>query len=89
MTERPVLAHEEARYRCRFGEIDVPVKLVQPGVFKCHAPPYANEPGFVDIAMVFDENIIATSTNSFEYREPIFKPIGSKRKRSAEVVQNE
>ena len=67
----------ESRFELSFGEMIVPIKFIQPGVFKCNAPPH--EPGFVHLNLLFEGNVITvkqsgtevkygSSNNIFEYR---------------------
>lgn len=61
----------ESRFALRFGETEVPIKFIQNGVFKCHAPP--NPTGYVELDLLYDgESILQkTKENShlFQYRE--------------------
>ena len=61
----------ENRFQIRFGETDVPVKFIQRGVMKCHAPP--NPPGYVELKLLYDGQSInencKENSDLFQYRE--------------------
>ena len=62
---------QEKSFECSFGDSLVPVKFVQPGVFKCNTPP--GEVGFVPLALLYDGEVISTTQQSFEYRSLVPK----------------
>ena len=78
----------EQKFECGFGDHLVPVRFIQPGVFKCHAPPH--EPGFVNLSLLFEGNILnikqqdVCKSSLFEYRQQIPKSIKKKRTRLAQ-----
>ena len=47
----------ESKLELGFGDILVPIKFIQPGVFKCNAPPH--ETGFVNLNLLY-EGVIVT-----------------------------
>ncbi|CAI2368802.1 unnamed protein product [Moneuplotes crassus] len=61
----------ESRFSISFGESEVPIKFIQSGVFKCHAP--ANPPGYVNLKLFYDGKEVCVSakkdSNLFQYRE--------------------
>jgi len=61
----------EEKLECSFGETLVPVKFIQPGVFKCNAPPHPV--GFVQLNLLYEGTIITRQRSSqsclFEYRQ--------------------
>ena len=61
----------ENRFQIKFGEVDVPVKFIQRGVIKCHAPPYPK--GYVELKMLYDGQLIneecKDNSDLFQYRE--------------------
>lgn len=61
------------KFECSFGESVVPVKFIQPGVFKCKAPPH--RAGFVSVNLLFNGEALNqdNETEQFEYREQVPK----------------
>jgi hypothetical protein len=61
----------------------VPIKFIQPGVFKCKAPP--NRAGFVSVNLLYNGEALNPDqdTDQFEYRELIPK----KKKAKKEYVR--
>jgi hypothetical protein len=61
----------EPRFMLRFGDSDVPIKFIQKGVFKCHAPPHPV--GYVSLDLLYDGESVTQKTkensNLFQYRE--------------------
>lgn len=61
----------ESRFLIRFGETDVPIKFIQSGVLKCHAPP--NPPGYVELKILYDGQQVQASSKEnsdlFQYRD--------------------
>ena len=53
---KPVLENlseeETSKFECSFGDNVVPIRFIQPGVFKCNAPPH--DPGFVSLNLLYD-----------------------------------
>lgn len=46
----------EQNFELSFGDVLVPIKFIQPGVFKCNAPPH--EAGFVSLNLMFEGKIL-------------------------------
>ena len=74
----------EQKLECGFDDILVPVKFIQPGVFKCNAPPH--EPGFVKLSLLCEGKVLnirqnQSQDNLFEYRQQIPKSLKKKRSR--------
>jgi IPT/TIG domain len=63
----------ESKFECSFGESVVPIKFIQPGVFKCKAPPH--KAGFVTVNLLFNGEPLNQDqeTDQFEYREQVPK----------------
>ncbi len=57
----------------------MPVKLIQPGVFRCNAPS-SLEVGYVSLKLHYEGRTLAVAPNYFEYRDLPFK-LGMKRDR--------
>jgi len=61
----------EQRFLLRFGDSDVPIKFIQKGVFKCHAP--SHSPGYVELSLLYDGKAVSDSgknnSNIFQYKE--------------------
>lgn len=70
---------EEQKFSCHFENMAVPLKMVQPGVFRCNAPAF-NEPGFVALRLYYEGRPLCIAPNYFEYRDLPFK-LGMKRDR--------
>lgn len=60
----------ESRLAIRFGDSEVPVKIISSGVLKWHVPP--NPPGYVSLYLLYDGKIVQNSkpnNHLFQYRE--------------------
>lgn len=59
----------ESRFECSFGDAVVPIKFIQPGVFKCKAPPH--RAGFVPLNLMYNGDPLNSDQDmaQFEYRE--------------------
>jgi len=47
----------ESEFECSFGDTVVPIRFVQPGVFKCNTPPH--EAGFVPLNLLYKGEVIS------------------------------
>ncbi|PIA51087.1 hypothetical protein AQUCO_01100130v1, partial [Aquilegia coerulea] len=52
-------------WACMFGDIEVPVQIVQEGVLRCHAPP--NIPGKVSLCITSGNRVSCSEVREFEY----------------------
>eukprot|EP00347_Sterkiella_histriomuscorum_P020850 403336227 len=79
----------EKNLELSFGDVLVPIKFLQPGVFKCNAPPH--EAGFVNLHLMYEGKILTVSqnenqsSNSFEYKQQIPKTLKKKRIRNTQA----
>ncbi|XP_017235766.1 calmodulin-binding transcription activator 4 [Daucus carota subsp. sativus] len=51
---------------CKFGDIEVPIEIIQEGVIRCHAPP--NLPGKVTLCITSGNHESCSEFREFEYR---------------------
>ncbi|KAL8113985.1 hypothetical protein AgCh_021046 [Apium graveolens] len=51
---------------CMFGDIEVPMEIIQEGVIRCHAPP--NLPGKVSLCITSGNHESCSEVKEFEYR---------------------
>ncbi|KAF5201932.1 Calmodulin-binding transcription activator [Thalictrum thalictroides] len=52
-------------WACMFGNIEVPVQIIQEGVLRCHAPP--NIPGKVNLCITSGNRVSCSEVREFEY----------------------
>ncbi|XP_071705559.1 calmodulin-binding transcription activator 4-like [Rutidosis leptorrhynchoides] len=62
-------AHDpsDCEWTCMFGDIEVPVKIIQEGVICCHAPPHP--PGKITICITAGNREACSEIREFEYRD--------------------
>lgn len=51
---------EEQKFTACFDKTLVPIKFIQPGVFRCNAPAFS-EPGFVTLKIYYEGRPLATA----------------------------
>ncbi|XP_030459800.1 calmodulin-binding transcription activator 4 isoform X1 [Syzygium oleosum] len=56
----------ESGWSCMFGDIEVPVKIIQQGVIRCEAPPHL--PGKVTLCIISSNRQSCSEVREFEYR---------------------
>lgn len=61
------LSHEEIKWGCMFGEIEVPAEVLADNVIQCHAPRHAA--GRVPFYITCRNRLACSEIREFEYRE--------------------
>lgn len=56
----------DCEWICLFGDIEVPIQIIQKGVIRCHAPP--NLPGKVTMCITSGNRESCSEVREFEYR---------------------
>ncbi|KAK0600134.1 hypothetical protein LWI29_011983 [Acer saccharum] len=58
----------ESSWLCMFGDIEVPIQIIQDGVIRCEAPP--RPPGKVTLCITSDNRESCSEVKEFDYRIP-------------------
>ncbi|KAI5061207.1 hypothetical protein GOP47_0023712 [Adiantum capillus-veneris] len=72
-----------ARWSCKFGDVEVPADVLQPGILRCTTPPL--EPGRFSFCVTCGDGVSCSNVKEFEFRVKSFvesseKPLISDRK---------